>query len=257
MTRIKAALSHLFVSSIVFTVIVFVLIVLWYPQPHFSASGGWQGLKIAACVDLILGPLLTFTVFNTDKSRKTIIGDLIVIAIIQFSALIWGVNTIYQQRPLAVVFWEDRFYTVPANELEDQGISKDFLTRFGQHYPDPVMIYAEKPRDTDELKAIAERTAKNRIPPYQQLDLYRPIQPYFGVIKSRQLDIEEIISNNAEMKTYLFKILEKEQSNIEDYVYIPLLSKYRNIILMFNLKGEWVNQIIVPLKDDCKMSVNK
>lgn len=250
MNRIKAASFHLVLSCIAFAAIVIIMRNLWFPAHHFSSSGGWQGLKIAATVDLILGPLLTFIVFNTSKSKKTIISDLIVIAIIQLIALAWGVATIYQQRPVALVFWEDSFFVVPAIAFKNQQVHDEFLAIFGDKQP--VMIYAEKPNNSNQLKAIAERTARNNIPPYQQIDLYRPLQPNFNRIKSRQVDIENIISNNLEMKTDLFEILDKTKSKIDDFVYIPLLSKYGNIILMFNLKGEWINQIIVPLRDHCQ-----
>ena len=70
MTRLTAALAHFLLSLIVFLVVVIVLVLFWYPEPHFNASGGWQGLKIAASIDLILGPLLTFVIFNPKKSKS-------------------------------------------------------------------------------------------------------------------------------------------------------------------------------------------
>lgn len=248
MTRIKAALSHLLISSIIFSAISFAMMFLWYPAPYFSASGGWQGIKIAAGVDLILGPLLTFIVFDTDKSKKIIIGDLTVIALMQFIALAWGVNTIYNQRPVAVVFWEDSFYTVPALAFTNQNIQIDTLEKFGRNYP--VFIYAEKPHETVKLIEIANITANEKIPPYQQVNLYKTLPPNFSAIQAQQVDIHEIIEQNSEMKADLMAILTKTKHHIDDYVYIPLFSKYQNIILLFNQQGEWVNQIVVSSKID-------
>ena len=59
-----------------------ILILLWYPAPYFMAAGGWQGLRIAAPIDLILGPLLAFIVLNKKKGTKKLIGDMTVIVIL-------------------------------------------------------------------------------------------------------------------------------------------------------------------------------
>ena len=119
MIRAKVALTHFLLSVVIFVVVVILLVFFWYPAPHFNASGGWQGLKIAASVDLVLGPLLTFIIFNLKKSKAKLTGDLIVIAIMQLGALVYGVTTIYQQRPVAVVFWDDSFYSVPASTFNN------------------------------------------------------------------------------------------------------------------------------------------
>lgn len=70
MMRVKVTLIHFLWSLIIFLVVVILLVFFWYPVPNFNASGGWQGLKIAASVDLVLGPLLTFVIFNPKKSKS-------------------------------------------------------------------------------------------------------------------------------------------------------------------------------------------
>ncbi|NOT84281.1 MAG: hypothetical protein HOP02_05730, partial [Methylococcaceae bacterium] len=116
-TRTKASLIHFCISLAAFSIIFFILFTLWYPEPYFTASGGWQGLKIAASIDLVLGPLLTLIIYNPSKSTRELSLDLSVVACIQTAALIWGVMTIYNQRPVAVVYWEDSFFTVAATDL--------------------------------------------------------------------------------------------------------------------------------------------
>lgn len=70
MTKITATTNHLLLSVVIFSLLFGILIFFWYPSPYFSASGGWEGLKIAAAVDLVLGPILTLIVFNTKKANK-------------------------------------------------------------------------------------------------------------------------------------------------------------------------------------------
>lgn len=245
MTRTKAALSHLLLSLFIFSGVVLSLLFLWYPAPYFTASGGWQGLKIAAGVDLVLGPLLTLIVFNVKKSAKTLFGDLVVIAFMQFTALVWGVYTIYDQRPVAVVFWEHEFMTVPAASFAADHADFDKLKQFGKQKP--VLAYAEKPTNLDAVKAMLNRINESKLPPHHQIELYRPLSDYFNEIIPFQLNMEDVLTHNDEVKQELDAILANSNNRQDDYYYFSLRSKYHNIILLFSHDGELENYIAVKL----------
>lgn len=245
MTRIKAALSHLFLSIIIFSGVIAALLFIWYPPPYFTASGGWQGLKIAAGVDLVLGPLLTLIIFDLTKSRKKLMGDLMVIALLQLTALGWGVYAIYSQRPVAVVFWEHEFMTIPAMAIEEQQISLDELDQFGLQ--NPPLIYAEKPKELEALRALSKRIKEARIPPHHDLELYKPLADFFDEIVPFQLNMPKILERNTDVRNQLDKILANKGRQQEYYYYFPLRSKYHNIILLFSHDGKLENHIVVKL----------
>lgn len=245
MSRTKAALSHLLLSVIVFSAVIAVLLFAWYPQPYFTASGGWQGLKIAAGVDLVLGPLLTLVIFDITKSRKKLMGDLLVIVLLQFTALTWGVYTIYSQRPVAVVFWEHEFMTIPATVMKEQQVGLDALEQFGVQKP--PLIYAEKPKSLEALKALLKRINETRVPPHHDLLLYKSLAEFFDEIVPFQLNINEVIERNAEVKNKLDSILAETKNKRDDYYYFSLRSKYHNIILLFSHDGQLENHIVVKL----------
>ena len=106
--KFKAAGIHLAISAAVFIGILYLILVEWYPDVFFEAEGGWSGMKLLAVVDLVLGPSLTFIIFNNLKAKKEIIFDLSLIAIVQISALIWGAVQVYSERPVALVMWEGK-----------------------------------------------------------------------------------------------------------------------------------------------------
>ncbi len=83
-----------------------------------------------AFVQLVLGPSLTFIVFDHLKQRKVIIFDLSIIALVQAAALIWGGYQVYTQRPIALVFWYDAFYTVTSDDYSMQGIENPDFSQF-------------------------------------------------------------------------------------------------------------------------------
>ena len=89
LNRWKAAAIHLSLSALIAATVVTVMLLVWYPPPHFHAMGGEGLLKVLVGVDVTLGPLLTLIIFNPKK--KSLRFDLSVIAALQVAALAYGV----------------------------------------------------------------------------------------------------------------------------------------------------------------------
>lgn len=99
-----------------FSSLVAMMLLFWFPGELFFIDGGWQGLKLVAMVDLVLGPALTLLLYRPKKPK--LIFDMSLIAGIQIAALAYGFHTTHQQRTLAVVFAERTFFTVSASDNE-------------------------------------------------------------------------------------------------------------------------------------------
>ncbi len=245
-SRFTAAGLHFLGSAILFSLLFLIIIKIWYPQPFFSASGGWQGLKIVALVDLVLGPLITLLIYNLNKPKKVMLADLGIIVIIQLAALTYGMHAIYTQRPVAMVFWENKFYTIPAQALEKQGINLSSLDQFSNHKP--TMIYVEKPTSTDQLKSMLKVINEKRIPPTEQADLYRPIQPYLPNVLKNSINIDEVITQNKDMAKQLSTLLTETNTKQSENYYLVLESKYQNIVLVFTAKSKMIGFLKAPYK---------
>jgi len=113
-SRGTAFAIHLILSLLVFSTLVAAMLVYWFPGKLFLMDGGWQGLKLVAMVDLVLGPALTLILYKPGK--KNLKFDLCAIAVIQVLALGYGFYTTYNQRTVAVVFADNEFATVSAQD---------------------------------------------------------------------------------------------------------------------------------------------
>ena len=236
MSKIKAALTHFLASLIVFSLVLLVVRYFWYPAPFFVASGAWQGLQLIAGVDVILGPLLTFVIFNSLKSKKELMTDVSIIILFQMIALVWGVHTVYQQRPVAVAFFGGSFVSIPARAFADQNISTDKLTPFGNSFP--VITYIKEPKTEEEVKEVA-KYAKQGIPPLHQLDLYRPLTDYIAEMKALELpNTYKKIKNTPKMKAELDLILAKSNTVAEDYHYFWVYTDQTPLILLIDHEGK-------------------
>ncbi|POZ52729.1 hypothetical protein AADEFJLK_01336 [Methylovulum psychrotolerans] len=240
--RLTAAFVHFCISASAFSLIFLLMIVFWYPEPYFNVSGGWEGIKIVTGVDVVLGALLTFVVFSPTKPVRELVIDIGTIVVMQLTALFWGVYTLYDQRPVAVVFWESAFLTVPAQALAEQGYALNNLA--GLSSTEPPIIYAEKPAKLEDLKKMLELIKKDKIPPHQQAWLYRPIKDHFNDIRPMQFDIDQIIAKRPDVKNQLLPIMQKHNiSDIHAMLYFLLQSKYSNSVLVFDQNAQYLGYV--------------
>jgi len=160
--------------------------------------------------------------------------------------LIWGIFVVYQQRPVAVVFWETGFYTVRAVDFSDQDIELDILDGLGDDYP--VYVYVPQPQTVEDKKLLIKTMEQDKLPPFQQIDRFQKIDGYYEEIFKHSIDIDEVIEYNQEMGQQLLGILEKNNSRINDNYYIKLVSTYRNIILVFDKNSRMLGYLMAPYK---------
>lgn len=123
-SKMRAMGLHLFLSLAVALVVGYIVFFLWYPNPFGFASGGLQLFLLVTGVDLVLGPALTFVAFDPHKRRVLMVGDFVVIGLLQLCALVYGVNAVSDSRPAAVVFEGSRFRAVRAGELSPDELKK-------------------------------------------------------------------------------------------------------------------------------------
>ncbi len=101
--RFKAMLAHSLFSLILLGLFMVIVLRFWFPGPHFLYNGGWDGAKILIPVDLVAGPLITFFIFNTNKSKKELVIDLSIILSIQICFFLFGLYKVESVRPAAQV----------------------------------------------------------------------------------------------------------------------------------------------------------
>lgn len=121
-TRLKAGGIHFALSATVAALVFAVIALVWYPDGLLPGAGGLELFLVVAGVDVVLGPLLTFIVFV--RGKKGLAFDLVVIALLQVAALVYGMHILFEARPAYIVFVKDRFEVVRANEIDEPDLVK-------------------------------------------------------------------------------------------------------------------------------------
>jgi hypothetical protein len=116
-SRSRAFGIHFGISLLVAAVAALLVFQVWYPPPYLEISGGRDLFLLVVVVDVIMGPMLTLTIFNVKKPRRELHRDLAVIGMLQSAALGYGLWTMAVARPIHLVFEIDRFRVVHAIEV--------------------------------------------------------------------------------------------------------------------------------------------
>jgi hypothetical protein len=87
-------------------------------------AGGTELLLLILAVDVILGPVLTFAVFNRAKGTAHLRRDLLIIIAVQLGALSYGMYTVFLARPVALVFEFDRFRVLSSADVVQSELPK-------------------------------------------------------------------------------------------------------------------------------------
>jgi len=119
-SRLRAAAIHLALSVAVALLAAALVFLVWYPMPFREVSGGRELFFLVVTVDVVLGPLITFAVFNRRKPWRELRRDLAVVVVLQLAALGYGLHTVFVARPVAVVLEVDRLKVVTAADLQGQ-----------------------------------------------------------------------------------------------------------------------------------------
>jgi hypothetical protein len=121
---LKASCFHAIGSILVASSATLVVLRLWYPYPYAELAGGRDLLWILISVDVICGPLLTLVLFNPLKSKRELGLDLGLVVVLQVAALVYGLHSLAEARPVALVYEVDRFRVISRADIYEPELKK-------------------------------------------------------------------------------------------------------------------------------------
>ena len=200
----------------------------WYPWPLPLATGVTAIFIILLSVDVVIGPCITLIVFNPKK--KELKRDLSIVLLLQVSALLYGIHTVFVARPVYYVFNNDRFDLVYANDLTPEKMDKVTDAHFkSTPWLTPEVIAARFP-DNNEARSTLLFSAVRGGDDLPQLPQY--YVPYADQKKQAQEHIhplEELKLFNKERGNEIATLISK-YSSIENGVgFLPLRGKVEDL----------------------------
>ncbi len=232
--KLKAFGIHFAISFSIFLVLLYFIVFHWYPQPFFSTDGGWQGIRLIIFVDLVLGPALTFIVFNPNKALKLLKIDLSIIALCQIAALTWGVWAVHNERPYIVVFADGIFYPLSYYQLNETGLKNKDINKLSSD-SHPIKIYIDIPTEPNEYMRLLQKATATQ-PIHFMGDRYETFdKTKLKNIAHYSIDMNAYLEGEPEAWHKEYQQFSASYSEyFEDMLYFPLNARYGKYIVVIN-----------------------
>ena len=241
-SRLKAFSTHLAFTAAAFLVILYFILFHWYPKPHFTVNGGWQGVRIMLLVGFFGGPFLTLIIFNPLKSSRALIFDLVCILVVQVSAFTWGIYAVYTQRPVAVSLYDGVVYPILAADLKPQEKTPaDFVPLDDS---EPPVVYAHPATTEDEQAGAVMYELIEGMPEAKLFFLFEPIRN--NIDKLFQASLENTTSPPAQFSHIRADYLKRHHVREGDLAFVPFEGRYGTALMVFNRKGKIIDAIHDP-----------
>jgi|SRR5690554_22100 len=222
-TKLKAFSIHLSISALIALCVVALVFFIWYPAPLHTAVGVTGVFLILLAVDVVLGPLLTLLVYKPGK--KTLVMDLTVIALLQLSALGYGLYTVAEGRPAWLVFGGQHFELVRKVDIEPHHLVRE-PSLWG-----PEWVSIQPPLQLDFSIPFSSNKSINQNL-YRQPANYQDLSKQIDRIRRTSLPIDMLKEKNSLEQ---INIVKKKWPDADGW--IALNSTAKNMIVLVNRKS--------------------
>jgi hypothetical protein len=237
--RATASGFHLALCIAVAVFASLLVFLLWYPRPLNSAIGATQFFLLIVTVDVILGPLLTFAVFNSKK--KSLKLDLAVIAALQLAALAYGMYTMYQGKPAYIVLNEDRFFLPQVKDIDVSLYSRATVSsQFGSvdRLGNPKLAAVKWPTDVKARNDLLFSNSDARV------DHYIPIEQAAGQIRQVSKPFADLNKFNKGRDQDLAAVQARWQAQgVKELGFVPLRAEQEDMAVLVDRQAGKVLEI--------------
>lgn len=249
MTRIRAALTHLLISATLSAIVICLLLFGWYPLPFFWALGGLMLLILIVGIDVVLGPVMTLILFNPEKSRRELILDLSLIAIVQISALGYGLYSGYVSRLVYGVFDGKVFQLVQASEIPPKFVLEakrpEFrsLSQVGHGYIATVVP------DTEQAASDMTFFRALGVGPQNLPDFYVPLSEVTGQLRQASIPIQQLQSKHASLADNINDAVKSAGLAPDEVAVVPFNVRTSTYTAVVNMKTVTMLKVIAENPD--------
>jgi hypothetical protein len=222
----KAAATHFLLSVLVALVAATLVFGLWFPGAYRDMAGGTELFLLIVTVDVVCGPLLTLVLFNPLKARRELFLDLGIVALVQLAALVYGLWTLWDVRPLYLPHEFDRFKVVSLNDL--RGANTSVLPEAMQpsFFKGPMQVGLRLPKDTEERNKVLFAALSGGADYGERPDFYVPFDASAAaktIVRSKS--VKDYLSRYPELRPSVEKIAVALNQPVDQLRYLPIKAR--------------------------------
>ncbi len=233
-----AAAAHFSFSVLVALIAAALVFGLWFPGSYRDMAGGTELFLLIVIVDIVCGPLLTLVLFNPQKSKRELFFDLGLVALVQMAALLYGLWTLWDVRPLYLPHEFDRFKVVSLNDLRGADTSKLPEELASGFFKGPQVVALRQPKDTEERNAVLFAALSGGADYGERPDFYLPFDDKTSSkTLERARKVTDFVARHPQQKEAIGKIAAKLKQPLDQLKYLPIKAR-KDWIAVLTPNGE-------------------
>jgi hypothetical protein len=219
--KARAFAVHFLVTLLFSAAAAALVFLVWFPDPFHQMLGGTRLFEILVMCDLGLGPLSSFIVYSSKKTRRALVFDYTVIGIIQLGAFLYGLHAVANSRPAFIVSVGDRIEVVSAGEIADEDLANGAQGYRTLPLWGPRLVGIQEPQDLKERdKVLWSSLAGKDYPVLPQY--YTAYEHTLPQMKQRALPVSELEKRHPEAKALVSDAVAQLQMPVEKLVWLPV-----------------------------------
>lgn len=179
---------------------------------------------IVVSVDVILGPLMTLTIFNRAKPWRELRRDLTVVALLQLTALGYGLWTVCVARPVHLVFEYDRFRVIHAVDVPTELLPQTPHGINAFPFTGPTLLSLRPFKDRQE-ELEATLAALHGLPLSARPDLWQPYASATSEIWQAAKPVSDLKTRFASQSAAIDAIIAKTGRSSDSLAYLPMVGR--------------------------------
>jgi hypothetical protein len=195
---------------------------VWYPEPFQKMLGGTKLFEVMVTCDLGLGPLTSFIIYSSRKSRRALLFDYTVIGILQLGAFLYGLYAVANTRPAYLVFVVDQIEVVSAGQLDDVDLAQGAAGFRQRPKWGPQLIGIQRPADPKQRQKVlwsSVMAGKD----YPQLPRYYvPYEQVVLEVKQKAAPVSELEKRHPEAKPLVASTAARLRLPVEKLLWLPV-----------------------------------
>jgi hypothetical protein len=174
---------------------------------------------------------MTLVVFDKRKMPRQLICDIVVVGVVQFGGLLYGLRTVYLARPVALVFEISRFRVVPADEVVVQELPQ--APRPYQHLSltGPMVLGVRHPGQGNEtFEAIVRALSGSDLG--QRPSYWISYGDARAEVLQRSRPLSVLLAHEPGAAPATLPLLRKHHLAVESARFMPVIARARAVALL-------------------------
>jgi len=222
--RLKALGVHACISLLFAAGAAALVFWVWYPYPYREISGGRELFLLVMGVDVVLGPLVTFILFSPAKTRRALMLDFSLVAVLQLSALAYGLWTVSVARPVYLTFEYNRFRVVHAIDVPDDLLDQAEPAYRRLPWTGPKPLGLRDFRDANE-QADATLAALSGLQLAARPNLWIPYPQAHPSVLKESRPLAALRSRFPDQAGLIDQAVQQTGRPIADLAYVPMVGR--------------------------------